>query len=240
MQTPFANQVRVDQPMTQGHNVLTRTRNLDVIPFARSLNFDFELISWRPTRLIYAATTYWYAFPGASSNVRPQPREAALPVPLLADAVAASAPRHRLGAIECESLKVLAKSSDLTAGLQDMDAFGAERWSGGAQLIIAAKAVGDFVEIEVPALDSASRKLLLYATQAPDYGRLRFSVNGLAVALVFDGYADEVRPAPVLNLGVFAPQAGTLTLRVEVVGANPAATGAKYLSGLDCVVLQRN
>lgn len=37
--------------MTQGNNVLTRTRNLDGIPFAKSLNFDFELISWRPTKL---------------------------------------------------------------------------------------------------------------------------------------------------------------------------------------------
>ena len=77
MQTPFANQVRVDQAMTQGNNVLTRTRNLDGIPFLKSLNFDFELIAWKPTELIYAATTYWYAFPGAFSNIQPQPREAA-------------------------------------------------------------------------------------------------------------------------------------------------------------------
>lgn len=85
MQTPFANQVRVDQPMTQGHNVLTRTRNLDGIPFARSLDFNFELISWQPTRLTYATTSYWYAFPGAAANVAPQPEAATLPVPTLAD-----------------------------------------------------------------------------------------------------------------------------------------------------------
>lgn len=86
MQTPFANQVRVDQPMTQGHNVLTRTRNLDGIPFTGSFNFNFELMSWCPTRLNYAMTTYWYAFPGAISNVHPQPDAAALPVPTLTDA----------------------------------------------------------------------------------------------------------------------------------------------------------
>jgi Protein of unknown function (DUF2961) len=85
MQTPFANQVRVDQPMTQGHNVLTRTRNLDGIPFRQSLNFNFELIAWKPMKLIYAATTYWYALPGATSNIRPQPEEARLPVPKLAE-----------------------------------------------------------------------------------------------------------------------------------------------------------
>ncbi len=86
MQTPFANQMRVDQPMTQGHNVLTRTRNLDGIPFSQSLDFNIELISWKPTKLIYAATSYWYAFPGAASNIHPQPDAARLAVPTLADA----------------------------------------------------------------------------------------------------------------------------------------------------------
>ncbi|MEI8042964.1 MAG: glycoside hydrolase family 172 protein, partial [Verrucomicrobiota bacterium] len=90
MQTPFANQVRVDQKMTQGHNVLTRTRNLDGIPFVKSLNFDMELMPWKPMRVTYAATTYWYAFPGATSNLQPQPREAALRVPTLAEAIAAA------------------------------------------------------------------------------------------------------------------------------------------------------
>jgi hypothetical protein len=104
MQTPFANQVRVDQPMTQGHNVLTRTRNLDGIPFSKSLDFNFELISWKPTTLIYAMTTYWYAFPGARANVAPQPDAATLPVPTLAEAIAANAPWHRPGVVECEYL----------------------------------------------------------------------------------------------------------------------------------------
>jgi len=85
MQTPFANQVRVDQSMTQGNNVLTRTRNLDGIPFSKSLDFDIELISWQPTKLVYAATTYWYAFPGASSNLKAQPEAASRPLPSLAN-----------------------------------------------------------------------------------------------------------------------------------------------------------
>ena len=80
-QTPFSSEVRIDQPMTQGHNILTRTRNLDGIPFQKSLQFDMELISWEPTRLIYAATTYWYAFPSATSNVAPNPEGAARPIP---------------------------------------------------------------------------------------------------------------------------------------------------------------
>jgi len=46
------------------------------------------LISWKPTSLTYAATTYWYALPGTTANVQPQPHEAALPVPTLAEVIA--------------------------------------------------------------------------------------------------------------------------------------------------------
>ena len=191
----------IDQPMTQGHNTSTRTRNLDGIPFRRSFQFDMELISWKPTTLTYAATTYWYAFPGVTTNVSPQPREAALPVPTLAEAIAANAPRPKPGAIECETMKVLAKSGDFFVGEQDMDPFGGERWSSGRQLLGKTTAVGDSVEIAWPAPDAAPRKLVLYATQAPDYATLRFRVNGQPVAAAFDGYAEAVQPAPSVPAG---------------------------------------
>ncbi|MGC3958523.1 MAG: DUF2961 domain-containing protein [Verrucomicrobiota bacterium] len=120
-QTPFCGEPRLDHAMTQGHSTATRTRNLDGIPFRRSLQFDLELISWKATKLAYAATTYWYARPGATANVKPQPREAALPVPTLAEAIAAAAPSRRPGAIECETMKVLAKSGDFSVTAQDME-----------------------------------------------------------------------------------------------------------------------
>jgi len=180
-----------------------------------------------------------YAFPGTSSNVPPQPREAALPVPTLPGAVAAPKPVRKPGAIECESMTVVAKSGDFFAGAQDMKPFGAERWSGGTHLLSQSKAVGDSVEIEWPAPDDAPRKLVLYATQAPDYGELRFTINGKSVTTKFDGYAESVRPAPVVSLGVFEPRNGKYKLRVEVVGANPASKGAKYYFGLDCMVMDK-
>ena len=238
-QTPFCGEPRIDQEMTQGHNTLTRTRNLDGIPFRRSLQFDMELISWKPTSLTYAATTYWYAVPGGSSNVRPQPREAALPVPTLAEARAAAAPPRKPGAFECESMKVVAKSGDWFVGEQDMDPFGAKRWSNGKQLLGKAQAPGDWVELEFAAPEAAPRKLVLYATQAPDYAVLSFQVNGQKLANHFDGYAAGVQPAPAFTLGAFEPRDGKFRLRLEVAGANPASTGAKYFWGLDCVVPEK-
>ena len=199
--TPFCGEPRLDQAMTQGHSTSTRTRNLDGIPFRRSLQFDMELISWKPTTLTYAATTYWYALPVASSNVQPQPRDAALPVPTLAEAIAASVPPRKPGAVECETMKVLAKAGDFFVGEQDMEPFGGDRWSKGRHLLGKTAATGNSVEIEWPAPDAAPRKLVLYATQAPDYATLRFSVNGQAVPATFDGYADSVQPGPAFPLG---------------------------------------
>jgi hypothetical protein len=235
--TPFCGEPRIDQTMTQGHNTSTRTRNLDGIPFTRSLQFDIELISWKPTTLTYAATTHWYAFPGTTSNVQPQPAEAALPVPTLAEAVAAAAPPRKPGAVECETMKVLAKSGDFFVGEQDMEPFGGERWSGGRHLLGKTAAVGDAVEIEWPVPGTAPRKLVLYATQAPDYAVLRFQVNGRAVAETFDGYADSVKPSAAFPLGTFAPQEGRFRMKIEVAGANAGSKGAKYYFGLDCVVV---
>ena len=237
-QTPFCGEPRIDQPQTQGHNTSIRSRNLDSIPFQKSLQFDMEIIPWRSGVLTYAATTYWYAFPGATNNRSPQPEAATLPVSTLADAIAASAPKHWPHAIECEGLKVLTKSGDFSVREQDMEPFDAQRWSGGAQLLGVPKTIGDFVELKVNASDDSPRQILLYATQAPDYGTLRFSINGQIVSALFDGYATTVCPATVLNLGTFTPRDGGFILRVEIAGNNPAASGAKYLFGLDCLVLK--
>jgi hypothetical protein len=99
-------------------------------------------------------------------------------------------------------------------------------------------AVGDSVEIEFAAPDAAPRKLVLYATQAPDYATLRFQVNGQDVAKTFDGYAPGVQPSPAFVLGAFEPRDGAFKLRLEVAGANPASKGPKYFWGLDYMILE--
>jgi len=235
-QTPFANQVRIDEGMTQGHNVLARTRNLDGIPFRQSLQFDIELMAWKPMTLIYAATTYWYAFPGAQSNVKPQPNEAVLHIPTLAEA---NIRPCKPGAVECEAMTLVNKSGNIPAWSQDMEPWGSDRWSNGKQLVVQAGRVGDYVELEVTAPNAQSKQIVLYATQAPDYGTLKFSINGQPCDVDYDGYADKVQPSEALRLGVFKPANGRFLLRAEVTGANPKSKGVRYYFGLDCVVLEQ-
>jgi len=92
---------------------------------------------------------------------------------------------------------------------------------------------------EFAAPGTAPRKLVLYATQAPDYATLQFRVNGQDLPAKFDGYAASVQPAAAFLLGTFEPRDGKFTLRAEVAGANPAAKGAMYFFGLDCVILEK-
>lgn len=239
-QTPFCGEPRLDQPQTQGHSTSIRSRNLDSISFRKSLQFDLELISWKPTALTYAATTYWYAFPGAMANCLPQPEAATLPIPTLTDAIASRLIKSFPGAIEGERLKVLKKSGDFVVREQDMADFDVSLWSNGAHLLVVPNGVGDFIELEVPAPDDSSHQIIIHPTQAPDYGQLRFWVNGVETATPFDGYGEVVLPAPAVNLGAFKPTGGQYTLRIQVAGANPRAVGAKYLFGLDYIELSKS
>ena len=237
IQTPFCNQVRVDEPMTQGHNVLSRTRQLDGIPFHRSLQFDMELMSWKPMSLTYAATTYFYAFPGATTNVQPQPENAAAPVPNL-ETVQLARRKRIPGAIECEKLKITAKSEGMPAESQDMSPWDGARWSQGHHLVMKASKEGQFLELEIPAPDALPRQIVLYVTQAPDFGILKFSVNGTPSIVTSDLWASDVQPADPLNLGAFTPKDGNFLLRTEVTGANPKSNGPRIFYALDCLVLE--
>ncbi|RYD28649.1 MAG: DUF2961 domain-containing protein, partial [Verrucomicrobiaceae bacterium] len=126
IQGPFSNQIRVDEPNTQGHNVLTRSRNLDSIPYRKSLDFDIELISWKPTRMTYAAATCWYAFAGGSSNLKPDVAGANAAIPTLEDA--RKPPAVFPGVLDAELLEIIRKSDGLITETQGMAEYGADLW----------------------------------------------------------------------------------------------------------------
>ncbi len=79
-QAPFHAQPTGEGNLAGGFSVNSRYRGLDAVPFQESIRFDMELWHWRSTRMNYAPATFWYARPGARSNVRPDPKAAALPV----------------------------------------------------------------------------------------------------------------------------------------------------------------
>jgi hypothetical protein len=199
-----------------------------------------EIWHWKECDEAYGATTFFYGLPGLTTNRKPQPEEAAKPLPVPPP----PPPPFKIdNALECEDLKVIAKSEGLVVVPQDMHPFAARKWSNETQLWVQGRQPGDFIELEVPAgpgpEGNKPMNFILYATRSWDYGMVKFSINGQASDVPENLYSggQTVIPTGPIHLGVYRPKDGKLTLRAEVVGGDPDAKGSKSFFGLDCIVL---
>ncbi|MFO0836474.1 MAG: glycoside hydrolase family 172 protein [Phycisphaerales bacterium] len=237
---PFHAQPRVDGQKTDncyGQTTVTRTRSLDAIPFTKSLKFDIEVWHWKECDVAYAATSYFYAKPGATHN-RPAIPDAARAA--IVQAPPLPPPFAIEGAIECEGLKVVKATQDIDVGGQGMGSFRPRTWSGEGHLWVQGKRVGDFVELQVPCEKGKAVKVALHATRSWDYGIIRFSIDGKQVGKdtdLFSGAQNKVEPTGPIDLGVIEPKGDSFILRAEVVGGNEKSMGSKAFFGLDCLVL---
>jgi putative heme-binding domain-containing protein len=141
------------------------------------------------------------------------------------------------GAIEGESMTVLAKSG--TAQRQDMQAFPDSRWSGDAQLWWTGAKPGAQLTLELPVAQPGRYQLQAVLTRAPDYGVVRFRVDGeLLSEKQFDFFGWNVTTTPLLTLGERELTAGPHRFTIEITGANPEAVKS-YMVGLDYLWLKR-
>jgi len=209
----------------------------DPINFQEDLRVTIQALGWgsdgkyKKMADDIASVAYWYqAEPHA-----PFPK-----LPALAERLrdARRPPLKIAGAYECESLQIVGQTPGIVPEAQDLQGIG-NGWSGDAQLFVQAHKAGDFVEVAVSVKEPGARKVVLYATRASDYGMLRFTVNGEAAEVKFDGYAAKPAHTGPISLGVHEPKDGKFVLRAEVVGTNPASTGPKYYFGLDALVLDK-
>jgi hypothetical protein len=80
-ESAFHAQPSGDGNLEPGFTVNVRYRSLDAIPFDKSIRFDMELWHWAKTVMNYAPTTFWYARPGATWDIKPDPTEVKRPIP---------------------------------------------------------------------------------------------------------------------------------------------------------------
>jgi hypothetical protein len=239
---PFHSQPRADGrgKHNWGHTTNSRVRLLDGVPFTKDFRFDMEVWHWAQTEVGYAVTTFWYAMPGATTNRKPAPEEAAKPIsqppPL--------APPYKLAAeggkvIEFEELTPTSKSPGVDVEPQDMSGFRRRTWSGETHLWGRAKKVKDQIEFQVPC-EPGIYDLTLYATNSWDYGTFAVTVNSRQVGEpidFFSGQSGKVVPTGPISLGNAKSEDGHITIRFELVGANDRASGTRSFFGLDCIVL---
>jgi Protein of unknown function (DUF2961) len=232
-QHAYHNQTRCDR-QTRGHTSVNRFHVLDAIPFEKSFRFDMEAWHWTPNvEVTYAATSYWYARPGATDDFKEPDAKVLQTIPALP-------PPYKVeGALEGEKLKVLKKSSEFELGPQDMTEFTEGKWSGEQHLWGRPPKKGEWADLELPVAADGTYEVVVYLTKARDYGEVQFSLDGTPLGKPIDGFhADTVVATGPVSLGTATLKKGTATLRVEVVGSNEKSDGLRYMWGLDCIVLK--
>jgi hypothetical protein len=203
-----------------GHTTDTRTRSLDAIPFAKSLNFDMEIWHWDATEVAYAATTYWYALPGATSNRQPDAAEAARAVP-----------PGNLDRAEGETMPV----TFCTGGTTEIQSEARWGWSRGSQLWWRDAKPGDQLDLTFNLETDGPCKLGAIITTARDYGIVQLTLDGVKLGDPVDGYTPAVQ-LRILDLGRRDLKAGTHVLSFKITGSNPAAE-PRHMVGLDCFTI---
>jgi D-arabinan exo alpha-(1,3)/(1,5)-arabinofuranosidase (non-reducing end) len=233
-QHAYHNQTRCDGPGTKGHTSVNRFHILDCIPFEKSFKFDMEIWHWTPDITIpYAATSYWYARPGATDDFKEVDAKVLQEIPSVP-------PPYKIeGAIEAEKMKVAGTSGKFDIGPQDMSEFPG-KWSGDSHLWIRPDKAGSWVDLELPVAEGGEYKVIAYLTKARDYGIVQFSLDGKKIGKEIDCFEPEkVVAMGAIELGTVELKKGKAMLRLELVGTNEKSVGLKYMAGLDCVVLKK-
>jgi hypothetical protein len=207
----------------------------DAIPFARHLHFTIEHGGTNDAPgTDYSSVAFWY-------QTHPHAPFPPLPADLLPDTT--SRVLRIAGAIEAETLAVRAR---VTAGViqaQDMGNWEGDsaRWSGGAQLWWTLGRPGAHLTLPLDVLSAGRYELVGYFTRAPDYGNIRLTLNGRALAPVVHGFAPDVSPTGPISFGPVQMKAGRNDLTLEIIGEDPRSHGYTngYLVGIDAFHLER-
>ncbi len=138
------------------------------------------------------------------------------------------------GAIEFPKVPIKDKAN-AACSVQDMSSFGeTPRWSGGRQLFCGAQ-LNSTIGFSISAGAAGKYGLNLYATTAPNFGKIQTLVDGNPLGAPIDLYAPVVLPSGGISIGTIDLSAGTHNLGFRVVGKNAASIG--YSLGLNAFTL---
>jgi hypothetical protein len=221
-QKPYHAQPRCDGPANFGHTSLNRFHIIDPIPYREALKFDMEIWHWQDVFSSWAATSYWYGRPGATSPVEIN-RRLLLPTQV-------RLPRPPEGGVEAENLE---RSEPASGNISVQGGF--PELSGVGQVWWTDPEVGDQLSITLPVEEPGTYELTGNFCFAPDYGIHRIYVNG-ELALEQDFY--DVITWKRLSLGTY-DLSEEAVITIEVVGQNPEAIDRRMF-GLDWLKLEES
>ena len=109
------------------------------------------------------------------------------------------------------------------------------RWSGAAQLLWLATAVGDRLELSFAVPRTGNYALHIMATMSWDYGIYQHAIDGVMLGGPTDLYSRQVNLLGPLHLGTVRLEAGWHTLGARVTGSSVAS---RHYYGLDYLLLE--
>jgi hypothetical protein len=141
--------------------------------------------------------------------------------------------------IEAEDLEVLGKSREFTFWLQPTSGFPGGGWSKGGHMFAFGTVNGDWLELELPELESGFYWVELFLTKSRDYGIVTVSLNDEPVG-EFDLWSGRgVEPTGSLDLGEVELAGDGDVLRLTVGGPNPRAAAPFFQFGVDGIRLEQ-
>jgi hypothetical protein len=230
-ESAFHAQPSGDGNLKPGFTVNSRYRALDAIPFRESIQFDMELWHWAQTTMSYAPATIWYARPGATWDVKPDPKEAKRPIPQSLEDIIK--PRRVKNAIEGETLPIAERTGGVTE-IQNIPRF---NWSNNRQLWWRNAKGNDRLVMEFTIEEAGDYDVTLGITKAVDYGVVRIAVNSQTKMDSLDLYNPSVITTEV-KLPVCRLLRGKNKLQVTILGANPSAVKS-HMFGLDYILASK-
>lgn len=221
---PYHNQPLCEGPGNGNYSSVNRFQIPDNVPFHESARITIE--AYNLETVTYAATTYWYAAPGVKTDARPVDL-AAIEWP------EGFKPFEIAGAVEGESLKLVAKSPEYQIGVQDISGHG--QFSKGKQVWLRPTATGASAEFLLPAgLKPGRYHLTLWIVKSWDYGIVQWFLNGEPVTEKIDGESPKV-VAKEVDCGMVEITAGENRLSVKIPAKSPESKG--FFAGLDALKL---
>lgn len=206
----------------------------DPIPFRRRLEFTIEHGGTNDTPgTDYSSVAFWYQshphapFPPLPGDLMPM-----VPAP----------PDRIPGMLEAEAALAQARVTAGSVRLQEMSEWEVDsaRWSGGTHLWWIEAREGARLTMPLRSPRAGTFELVGYFTRASNYGDVRVSVNGRALAPIVRGYAPTVQPTGPVSFGRVPLRRGVNDVVLEIVGKDPRSQGYSegYLVGVDGFVVR--
>jgi hypothetical protein len=143
----------------------------------------------------------------------------------------ANEPDSRHPIVEFETAD-LERSSGVGGGPGPKDPWNSRRWSGG-KIFFAAGKPGDRISLTFSTPRRGRYRVVLYATRAPDYGRVTVALDHRPPGRPIDFYAPVVCPTGKILLGTLVAGSPRHRLTIQLVDRNPESKN-DYL-GLDAL-----